>query len=149
MNKYYRLAWKVYLHVTSTMWFELFILFNIVLVGITTGLELENHDRDEWTTVASELVTDITLGVFTLEIILKLISEGFEPWFYFTDLEFGNYNTFDFLIVLFSFVFIDSAGGTVSALRMLRLIRLLSFIKYVPQLRVLISGLLNVKIQIE
>jgi hypothetical protein len=133
-------------HITSTIWFEFFVLFNIVMVGITTGLELENKDRDHWTTSLSSYVTDITLGVFTIECILKIVSEGYEPWQYFLDIEFGYYNTFDFFIVLFSYVFIDSAGGGISALRMLRLIRLLSFIKYVPQLRILISGLLNVKL---
>ena len=54
------------------------------------------------------------------------------------------FNNFDFLIVVASFCFLgSSSGGAVSALRMLRLVRLLTFIKGVPQLRVIVSGLMS------
>jgi len=54
------------------------------------------------------------------------------------------FNTFDFIIVVAGFAFIDSnSGGAVGALRMMRLVRILTFVKGVPQLRVIITGLIQ------
>jgi hypothetical protein len=54
------------------------------------------------------------------------------------------FNTFDFVIVVAGFAFIDSnSGGAVGALRMMRLVRILTFVKGVPQLRVIITGLIQ------
>jgi voltage-gated sodium channel len=142
-----RWSWVIYESVTSQIWFELFIMSNIILVGITTGIDLENRGRDEWTLTFSRVVNIATLIIFTLEILLKIVAEGYEPWLYFTDLEYGYYNAFDFIIVSLSYLFLvltSSAGGAISGLRMLRLIRLLTFIKHVPHLRVLVNGLVNV-----
>ena len=38
---YDQLAWIIYNHVTSTVWFESIVLAAILLVGATTGIELE------------------------------------------------------------------------------------------------------------
>lgn len=121
-------------------------MLNILLVGVTTGVDLENQGRDKWTLVFSEVINWLTLVIFTIEIILKFISEAYEPWRYFTDVEYGNFNKFDFIIVFMSYVFlVFDAGGAVSGLRMLRLVRLLTFIKHVPHLRVLVNGLIHVR----
>jgi len=113
-------------------------MINILLVGIGTGLDLENNGRDQWCATAVELIAIITLAVFTVEAALKLISEGYEPKYYFAD----NYNKFDFTIVVLSFTFLGSPNGkAIAGLRMLRLVRLFSLIKSVPQLRVIMAGL--------
>lgn len=132
--------------ITSKPWFEAFILLNIILVGIVTGLDLENDhtqsSSDKDIEDVSSYVSIITLSIFTLEVFLKVIAEGFEPWLYFTDKDDGYFNTFDFIVVAFSYVFIsDDNGQTISFLRMLRLVRLLTFIKGVPQLRIIVAGL--------
>jgi hypothetical protein len=44
-NPYTQLAWLVYTRVTSTSWFEAFIMCNIVLIGVSTGLELQFGDE--------------------------------------------------------------------------------------------------------
>lgn len=41
-----RIAWRVYLYITSTVWFESFVLLNIVLIGVSTGIDLENSQGD-------------------------------------------------------------------------------------------------------
>lgn len=38
---YNRLAWYIHVHITTKKWFENFVLFNIVLIGVITGLDLE------------------------------------------------------------------------------------------------------------
>ena len=56
----------------------------------------------------------------------------------------GLFNTFDFVIVIAGFAFIGNTNvGAVRALRMMRLLRLLTFVKGVPQLRVILSGLIQ------
>jgi voltage-gated sodium channel len=135
----------VHSHITSKPAFEIFILINIIMVGVITGLDLENQGKDEWTVHFSYVTGKFTLAVFTLECLLKIVSEGDEPWMYFTDRIDGNYNCFDFLIVLLSYVFMQSAGSAISALRILRLARLMTFVKDVPQLRIIFAGLVDVR----
>jgi hypothetical protein len=124
----------------------------ILLIAINTGLELEinssiHDDSKEESEISHffHLTSKVTLGIFIMECALKLIAEGFEPWNFFFDTENGGYNTFDFVIVMMSLVFAKSTGSTIGAFRMLKLIRLLTFIKNVPQLRMILAGLIHVR----
>jgi hypothetical protein len=47
------------------------------------------------------------------------------------------------VIVVSGFALASIGGGAIAALRMLRLVRLLTFIKGVQQLRVIVSGLVT------
>jgi hypothetical protein len=86
----------------------------------------------------------VTTTVFTFECIFKIVAEGYEPLVYFTDPENGKFNTLDFSIVLAGYAFMGlESGGAIGVLRMLRLVRLLTFIKGVPQLRAIIAGLVK------
>ena len=93
------------------------------------------------------LTSAFTTAVFTCEAVLKIVSEGFEPARYFTDPELGGFNTFDFAIVSAGYVLMaleSKDGSAIGALRMLRLIRLFTFVKGIPQLRAIISGFARV-----
>jgi voltage-gated sodium channel len=118
---------------------------NIIGVGAVTGIDLEMSDhRAHGYDLMSLYVSRITLVVFFCEVILKLLAEGFEPWMYFLDRNDGYFNTFDFVVVACSIAFLgDSNGQTISFLRMLRLLRLLTFVKGVPQLRIIVAGLIQ------
>jgi len=126
-------------------WFEVLILFTIFMVGVSTGLELENDGRNKLVDDFAAVVSNVSLVVFTLEVILKLVAEGEKPWKYFFDKNNKYFNTFDFFSVLGSYAFLSTGGnsGAIGALRMLRLVRILTFIKNVPQLRVIIAGLVQ------
>jgi len=139
---YPRLGWKAYVSCTSQPWFEAFIMLNILLVGLATGLDLEFDGADPNVTTYVNIVSIFTQCVFTLECALKIMAEGFEPLHYFSDPDDGAFNTFDFSIVAMGFLFMGlDGGGAVGSLRMLRLIRLLTFVKGVPQLRAIVAGL--------
>jgi len=147
-HDYLKFSWFVYDKITSQLWFEAFVLLNIVFVGVVTGLDLEfdkedgegHSNRDVH--LISFYVSKITLGVFTIECILKIIAEGSQPWQYFIDKTDGYFNTFDFIVVVCSYIFLnDENGQTISFLRMLRLLRLLTFVRDVPQLRIIVAGL--------
>ena len=130
---------------TSTVWFEAFIMANILMVGICTGLDVENRDGNPGVTAFVDVVSVVTSAVFTIECVLKIVAEGKKPGRYFTDPNDGVFNTMDFGIVLVSYAFMgSSSASTIVVLRMLRLARLLTLIKGVQQLRVIVSGLITV-----
>ena len=82
---YQRFAWQVTSKVTTTVWFESFVMLNILLIGAATGLDLENNGRDAWCVVFTNIVGGVTSAVFTVEVVLKIMAEGREPLNYFTD----------------------------------------------------------------
>ena len=123
-------AWQIYDKIVRHQWFEGFVLLNILLVGIATGVDLDNEEPTESIADFVKVTAIFTLSVFTAECVLKIISYGYSPQTFFTDEEDGSFNTFDFIIVVLSFCFLGSSEqGAVSALRLLRLLRLLTFIK--------------------
>ena len=124
--------------------FDGFIVTCILLVGIATVIELESEDGS---LIPPELPDNaygrrirkflywterLTLGVFTSEVVLKILSKGDAPLEYFTDPEDGSWNTFDFVVVLMSYV---------SNVSLMRLLRLLKVMGKVEELRVLLLGL--------
>ncbi len=88
-----------------------------------------------------KIIDALILWVFVLEIVVKLLACGKIPWTYFND----NWNRFDFIIVLISFVPLPTSGngggGIITAFRLLRLLRVLKLVKALPKLRILIIGL--------
>jgi len=142
-SPYNQFAFYMWLHVTNTFWFESFIMVNIVAIGVSTGIDLQNTADDPKLTLAVNSISIITTVVFTIECICKITAEGVFWTRYFLDPDNGSYNCMDFGIVMGSFVFMGSTNGSaIGALRMLRLARLLTFVKGVKQLRVIVSGLL-------
>jgi voltage-gated sodium channel len=115
--------------VTSRNW-EAWIIGVIVLNAVTLGLETSH-------TVTAEiggflkLVDQAILGIFVVELILRLYAHGLkffkDPW-----------SLFDFTIVAISLM---PATGNLSVLRSLRILRALRLISVVPSLRRVIGGL--------
>jgi hypothetical protein len=136
----------VWVNVTSKSWFEAFVMLNILATGVVSGLDLENAGRDPNVNEFINVMSSITTIVFTLECVLKIVAEARRPLAYFQDPEDGVFNTFDFTIVALGYVFMlfGENSAAVGALRMLRLVRLLTFIKGVQQLRVIVAGVIQV-----
>lgn len=116
--------------------FSLFVTCVIVLAGILVGLQTSDEVEDAIGGFLAGLDTAI-LVVFTTEVILKLVSEGLEPWVYFR----SAWNTFDFIIVVGSFT--KGQGGMLTMLRLLRLLRVLKLVRAFPQLQVIVSALMK------
>ena len=118
----------------------------IVLVGVATGVDLENQGSDPELDNAVTFVTNLCLGIFTVECGAKIVAEGTSPLNYFTNKNNGWFNTFDFGIVVASFALMFSGatgGGAIGALRILRLVRLMTLVKGAPVLRVIVIGLIQ------
>jgi len=98
---YDQLAWFVFKWITSRAWFEAFIMCNILLIGVATGIDLQFAAavKDPAITQFVDMVSNVTAIVFTVECGLKLVAESYRFERYFTDEENGQFNTFDFVIV--------------------------------------------------
>ena len=112
--------------------FQRFILALIVLNAITLGLET-------WPAAMQAAggliiaVDRIALGVFTLEVAMRLAAHGRrffrDPW-----------SVFDFLVVAIAVV---PAGEGFSVLRSLRVLRALRLVSAVPRMRQVVEALLS------
>jgi len=117
--------------------FNRIILALIVTTGLLVGLETYPQ-FGETTPVgrAILLVQDTILGLFVLEIILKITAFGSKPWRYFQN----PWNVFDFCIVVVSLL---PMGRFAVVFRMARLLRVLRLFTALPRLQILVTALLR------
>lgn len=87
-----KLAWLVYSKITGTAWFEVFVMLNILLIGVATGVDLETGGGAGLPSVRAFVSTaaGLTTVVFAAESALKIVAEGRHPYRYFTDPENGE-----------------------------------------------------------
>jgi voltage-gated sodium channel len=116
--------------------FQHFVTGVILLAAILVGLETSPSLVERYGHVLHAL-DRLVLGIFVLEIALKLGAEGTRPWRFFRD----PWNVFDFAIVALAFLPIE--GTYVTVLRLARLLRALRLIRAVPRLQILVGALLK------
>lgn len=113
--------------------FTKFIIYLIVLNGITMGLETSKTFMLSFGSYAS-IFNQIVITIFAIEIALRIyvhrLSFFKDPW-----------SIFDFLIVSISLVPTSSGFEILRVLRVLRLFRLITV---VPQMRKIVSALISV-----
>lgn len=104
------------------------ILFNAVTLGLET-------DRGIVAAYGPVLFTidKIILGIFVIELVLKLIAYR---WSFFK----SGWNVFDFVIVIICLL---PAQGPLAILRAFRIFRVFRLFSILPQMRIVISGLLR------
>ena len=101
------------------------ILFNAVILGLETSENV--MARVGW---VIRLLDSVCLGIFVVEIVLKLVAHGHR---YFR----SGWNLFDFVIVGIALV---PAAQSLSVLRALRILRVLRVISATPTLRRVVEG---------
>ncbi len=108
------------------------ILFNAVVVGLETShsLSAEQHH------LLVE-INHVILGLFTLEVLLKLLAVAPNLGRYFRD----GWNLFDFSIVALSYI--PATGPLATLARLLRVLRVLRLISALPELRLIVSTLVR------
>jgi voltage-gated sodium channel len=118
--------------------FQQFILALIVISGILVGFETYPA-FDESTDIgkAINLIQQVILGIFVVEILLKIIACGSRPWDYFRQ----GWNLFDFAIVAVCFLPLNTQFATV--FRLARLLRTLRMVTILPRLQLLVGALLK------
>jgi voltage-gated sodium channel len=133
MSWLFELARKI----TNSRIFNYFIFSLILLSAVIIGLETYPGLAKQYHEVLS-VIDLIVIALFTIEITLKIISNGKKPWMYFSD----PWNVFDFIIVAICLIpFNDTHYFAV--FRILRVLRILRMITVFPKLKLIISALLK------
>ena len=115
--------------------FQNFILGVIVLNAITLGIQ--TYDLSE--SIESLLTTldDIFLGIFVVELIIRISAFGSRPQDFFQD----GWNVFDFVVIALAFV--PGVRQNATLLRIVRLLRVVRVVTVLPDLRVLLQALVR------
>lgn len=116
--------------------FKTSIICVILLAGVIIGLETDSQIMASYGGVLHAL-DKVILGIFTIEIALKLIAEMPKPWRFFKH----SWNVFDFVIVAVCLLPIDSEFAAV--LRLARVLRVLRLVTVLPKLQLLVGALLK------
>ena len=117
-------------------WFQKSIVAAILVAGLLAGLETNASLLAEHG-VLLKTADRIVLGIFIIEIVLKLISHGRRPLDYFRD----GWNVFDFAIVIVCSLPLHAQFAAV--LRLVRGLRLLRLVTALPKLQLLVGALLK------
>lgn len=126
----------IFHRITTSKWFTSLIIGVIVLAGFLVGVETFPSMMEKYSDLLHTL-DKIVLGIFTLEVVLKIAAEKKRPWRYFAD----GWNIFDFTIV--AVCYLPLGGSYVAVLRMFRLLRVIRLITVVPKLQLLVTALLR------
>lgn len=120
--------------ITAANWFQNGVTLVILLAGVLVGVETDQEIAAAHHGLL-RFLDQLVLGIFTLEMLIKMGAEGRRPWNYFRD----PWNIFDFLIVGVCYLPIHSQYVTV--LRLLRLLRVLRLVRALPRMQLLVAAL--------
>ncbi|BHH82611.1 ion transporter [Desulforhopalus sp. 52FAK] len=109
-----------------------FITFLIIINSITLGLEADPEMIAEYGTLLFAIDKTILL-TFTLELLIKFYA-------YRQDFFKSGWNNFDFVIVAIAWI---PTGGAFAIFRALRILRVFRLFSVVPQMRKVLTALLN------
>lgn len=122
--------------IAEAKWFQNTVTIAILIAGVLVGMATYPEFAKENETVL-EILNKVILGIFIIEVVVKLVAEVPKPLNYFKD----AWNVFDFIIVAAAFM--PFGGSSVAVLRLLRLLRVLKLIKALPKLQMLVGALLK------
>jgi voltage-gated sodium channel len=108
------------------------IIANAVVLGLQTYPEIEERRGD-----TLNLLNDLFLAVFVVELALRIGAYGRRPQDFFRD----GWNVFDFVVVAVAFV--PGIRESSTLLRLARLLRVVRVVRILPELRVLVTGVVR------
>jgi voltage-gated sodium channel len=108
------------------------IVANAVVLGLQTYPGVVDRYGD-----ALDLLNGIFLAVFVVELILRIASYGRHPDAFFRN----GWNVFDFVVI--SAAFVPGIRESSTLLRLVRLARIVRVVRLLPDVRVLIRGVLH------
>ena len=112
-----------------------FAIFGVIVANaVVLGLETyDSVDRRAGGTL--ETLNDVFLGVFVIELVIRLAAFGSRPQGFFK----SGWNVFDFVVVAASFA--PGLRENATLLRLLRLARIVRIIRVLPDLRLLVTAM--------
>lgn len=108
------------------------ILANAVVLGMQTYPQLVAEHGD-----TLDLLNEVFLGIFVVELILRLGSYGRRPQDFFRN----GWNVFDFIVV--GAAFVPGVRDSSTLLRLARLLRVVRIVRLLPDLRILLLGVVR------
>jgi voltage-gated sodium channel len=120
--------------ITASRLFRGAIIATILCAGVLAGIETDPSMVAAHGTLLRALDAAV-LGIFIIEVILKLAANSPQPWRYFKN----GWNVFDFTIVVLCLLPMDSQFAVV--LRLGRTLRLLRLVSVLPKLQLLVGAL--------
>ena len=115
--------------------FQNFILGVILLNAITLGVQTYNLSASLESTLTT--LDDIFLGIFVVELIIRITAFGKRPQDFFQD----GWNVFDFTVI--AAAFIPGIRENATLLRIVRLLRVVRVVTVLPDLCVLLQALVR------
>jgi voltage-gated sodium channel len=116
--------------------FQAFIFGVIVFNAVVLGLQTYDGITGDAAT-ALTVLNDVCLGVFVIELTIRIAAYGSRPQDFFKE----GWNVFDFVVI--GAVFIPGVRENATLLRLVRLLRIVRLVSVLPELRVLIAGMLR------
>ena len=116
--------------IVDSRWFDPLMLGVIVVNAIVLGLETYD-EVDESIGPALEVANDVILGIFVVELGIRMVAFGRRPQDFFRN----GWNVFDFVVVAASFT--PGLRENAMLLRLVRLLRVVRAVRLLPDLRVL------------
>lgn len=132
---YVAIAAAVHDRIVAKQWFRTSTFALVVLAGVVVAMQ--TYKLNDPLPHTLDVVDLLITWAFLAEAMLKIIAEGTTPKRYFKD----GWNTFDFLIVIVSFL--PVGAEQIKILRLIRLLRVLKVIRALPKLRVLVMSMLK------
>ncbi|HEY8581972.1 MAG TPA: ion transporter [Capillimicrobium sp.] len=116
--------------IVESSWFDPLMLVVIGLNAVALGMETYASLERELGAELS-LANDVFLGIFVVELLLRIGAHGRRPQDFFRD----GWNVFDFVVITASFV--PGVRENATLLRLVRLLRVVRAVRLLPDLRVL------------
>ncbi len=122
--------------IVDTAWFQGAVVVAILANAVVLGLETyetfaDDHER------SFDVLNDVFLGLFTVEIGIRVLAFGRRPLDYFR----SGWNVFDFVVV--GLAYLPFVRESVTLLRMARILRVARLLSVLPGLRVVLYGLVR------
>jgi voltage-gated sodium channel len=108
------------------------IIANAVVLGLQTYPEIEERRGD-----LLNFLNDAFLAVFVIELALRIGAYGRRPQDFFR----SGWNVFDFVVIAIAFV--PGIRESSTLLRLARLLRVVRVVRILPELRVLVTGVVR------
>jgi len=122
--------------IASSSRFQTFIFAVIVVNAIVLGLDTYSSIDEDAGSLLTAL-NDACLGVFVVELAIRIVAYGRRPQDFFRD----GWNVFDFVVITAAFA--PGLRQNATLLRLVRLLRIVRIISVLPDVRVLIRGMVR------
>ena len=124
--------WRIVESPIFTGFILVVIAANAVVLGLQTYDEIENKHGD-----TLNLLNDVFLAVFVVELALRIAAYGRRPQDFFR----SGWNVFDFVVI--GFAFVPGVRESSTLLRIARLLRVVRVVRILPDLRILVTGVIR------